>query len=82
LPYITEEQRLELDKGRDPASAGELNYCITMLVQNYMQSRGAVNYALINEAMGAMACARAEFYRRVAAPYEEKKRKENGDVYI
>jgi hypothetical protein len=28
-----------------------------------------------------MTCAKDEFYRRVVVPYEEKKRKENGDVY-
>lgn len=30
---------------------------------------------------GAIECAKLEFYRRVAAPYEDKKIAENGDVY-
>jgi len=31
--------------------------------------------------MGALEGAKLEFYRRVVVPYEEKKMKENGDVY-
>lgn len=31
--------------------------------------------------MGAVEGAKTEFYRRIAVPYEEKKIRENGDVY-
>ena len=31
--------------------------------------------------MGALECAKLELYRRVAAPYEDVKIMENGDVY-
>ncbi len=31
--------------------------------------------------MGALEGSKLEFYRRIAAPYENKKMKENGDVY-
>lgn len=30
---------------------------------------------------GVLRCAQLEFYRRVLVPYEDKKRKQNGDVY-
>jgi hypothetical protein len=33
------------------------------------------------EAVGAIECCKLEFYRRVAAPYEDRKIKTNGDVY-
>ena len=35
----------------------------------------------IGDVVNAMECAKLEFYRRVAAPYEDTKIKENGDVY-
>jgi len=35
----------------------------------------------INEVIGVLECAKLELYRRVAAPYEERKRIENGEVY-
>jgi len=33
------------------------------------------------DAIGALECAKLELYRRVAAPYEDTKIAENGDVY-
>ena len=41
----------------------------------------AGGYAVYNRAMGVFDCAAREFYRRVVAPYEDKKIMENGDVY-
>ena len=39
------------------------------------------SYATINDIIGALEGAKMEFYRRVVAPYEDEKIKENGDVY-
>jgi hypothetical protein len=39
------------------------------------------SYSIINDIVGVLECAKMEFYRRVAVPYEDKKRTENGDVY-
>ena len=41
---------------------------------------GEAKYADINELIGALECAKLEFYRRKAAPYEDKKAVENGDL--
>ena len=35
----------------------------------------------LNAIIGALECAKLELYRRVAAPYEDDKIIENGDVY-
>jgi hypothetical protein len=35
----------------------------------------------VNDVVGALDGAKAEFQRRVVAPYEDKKIRENGDVY-
>lgn len=80
MPYIKPERRPALDNGTDgPANAGELNYLITRLIFRYWQARG--NYAAIADVTGALQNAEAEFYRRVAVPYEDSKIDENGDVY-
>jgi len=63
-----------------PSSAGELNYAITALAVAYITAHG-LGYATINEVIGALECAKQEFYARVAGPYEDKKRLQNGDVY-
>ncbi len=81
MPYIAPEDRARLDRGEAPASAGELNYAITRLVDAYMERAGGIRYARLNEVVGALECAKLELYRRLAAPYEDEKIRENGDVY-
>lgn len=61
-------------------TAGELNYAITMLISEYVRRR-PLSYAVLNDVVGVLASAQAEFQRRVVAPYEDIKRAENGDVY-
>jgi hypothetical protein len=44
--------------------------------------KAGLSYKNINQAIGALECAKLELYRRVAAPYEDKKALINGDVYV
>ncbi len=82
MPYIRRDLRSRLDNREYvPAIEGELNYCITKMVNKYIQNTGGVSYQRINEVIGVLECAKLELYRRVAAPYEDKKMVENGDVY-
>lgn len=78
MPYIPQAER---DRAAiRPETPGELNYAITTLCNDYFQASGK-GYTAINEVVGALDCAKMEFYRRVAVPYEEKKQLQNGDVY-
>ncbi len=81
MPYITADARARLDKGGKPETPGELNYAITRLVDDYLIQKGGIRYAHVNEVIGALECAKLELYRRVAAPYENQKLNETGDVY-
>lgn len=85
MPYIDQEARHRLESGDAPKDAGELNYAVTRLVDAYLAAAaergGRVRYAHLNEAIGVLECAKLELYRRVAAPYEDTKTAENGDVY-
>lgn len=84
MPYISKERRFSLWERSlisvTPSSTGELNYCITRLCQNYLALNGS-SYSIINDIVGALECAKQEFYRRIAVPYEDKKIIDNGDVY-
>jgi hypothetical protein len=82
MPYINEDARRRLTDGGVPETSGELNYAITRLVDEYLVRAGGVRYGHINEVIGALECAKLELYRRVAAPYEDTKIEESGDVYI
>lgn len=81
MPYVDEVARRRLaDPARTPHNAGELNYRITQAVVQYLVFYGT-SYMTINDIMGALSGAKAEFYRRIAVPYEDRKAAENGNVY-
>jgi hypothetical protein len=81
MPYIDAKARVRLAEGGRPQTPGELNYAITRLVDEYLIDKGPMRYAHVNEVIGAMECAKLELYRRIAAPYEDRKIAEMGDVY-
>ena len=87
MPYITQEERLQYDRileeiipilKEKPAESvdGHLNYIVTRIIKEVYPLR----YYHINKAMGVLECIKHEFYRRVAAPYEDTKIEQNGDV--
>jgi hypothetical protein len=87
MPYIKSEKREkytivlnELVSILKAAPAeevdGELNYVVTKILKEVYPLR----YYHINKAMGVLECIKQEYYRRVAAPYEDTKKKESGDV--
>ena len=78
MPYISKERR-EAAK-TNPVTAGELNYAISSLCQQYCLDQG-LSYQIINDVVGAMHGALDEFNRRVTAVYEDRKIVENGDIY-
>lgn len=82
MPYIHQDDRLllELNGNASSTTPGELNYVITNVCIEYMNTKGK-NYQTVNDIVGALEGAKLEFYRRVAAPYEDMKIKQNGDVY-
>jgi ribosomal protein S3AE len=87
LPYIKPEKRTKYEKPVNELIAtlkalsseevdGELNYIITKILKNIYP----LKYHHLNKAIGVLECAKQEFYRRVASPYEDLKIKENTDV--
>jgi hypothetical protein len=83
MPYIKSYIRKDIDFKTDhlnPRCAGELNYLFSMIAKQYLENTGK-SYQTCNDVLGALDGASKEFYRRVVAPYEDEKLKENGDVY-
>ncbi len=87
MPYIKAAKRTKYDvilrelidilKALPPEEIdGELNYVITRLLKEIYP----LKYFHINKAIGVLECAKLEYYRRVAAPYEDLKIKGSGDV--
>jgi hypothetical protein len=85
MPYIKDEERRIYSPnayGMPTAiTVGQLNYQITEVCNLYRWSKDKASYQTINDILGALEGAKLEFYRRLAAPYEDQKIKQNGDVY-
>jgi hypothetical protein len=80
VPYIKEDEKPYMQFAL-PKTPGELNFMLTTIVKAYWNYKGSTGYQHINDIIGALEGAKLEFYRRVAAPYEDTKITENGDVY-
>lgn len=93
MPYIKQEFRDVLDPAIEHLAnalrelecdypetvvEGNVNYAVTRLIDNLYSNGG---YKAINDAVGVLECVKQEFYRRVAAKYEDFKKEMNGDVY-
>lgn len=92
MPYIKQEKRDVLNptvdeivnalrelESDDPTNnmEGNINYIVTTILHRVYKGGG---YRGVNDAMGVLASIQAEFYRKVAAPYEDQKEFENGSV--
>jgi len=84
MPYIPQEKdRKQLDEvvisfigcGDTDDCTGKLNYFLFKLAKHYGR-----NYKSYRDFLGELEAAKLEIYRRLVAPYEDKKIIENGDV--
>lgn len=86
MPYVDTDSRIRLEALTEEISkscitgAGDLNYAFSLLCKRYLDING-VRYQYVNDIVGALEGAKLEFYRRIAAPYEDTKIESNGDVY-
>jgi len=86
MPYIDNGKRWKFFErlnliGDDIESAGDLDYCITALCNSYLKKCGGLKFENLAKIAGTILFVLLENYRRIAAPYEDKKKNENGDVY-
>lgn len=97
MPYIDQDERLQLDQGIDNLVSliknvrsntlenphdiknhlGRINYCFSRIASNLM---GDISYSKIAMITGVLENIKQEFYRRLAAPYEDQKIIANGDI--
>lgn len=67
--------------GYDGAFTGLLNYACTRLALSVVRRRfGTLRYWLIASLSGVFQNIAAEFYRRIAIPYEDRQIEQSGDV--
>jgi hypothetical protein len=56
-----------------------LNYLITKICHLYINANKEC-YQTMNDIVGALECAKFEFYRKLIVKYENKKEKQNGKI--
>lgn len=86
MPYISPPRRQQLSAQPWPETPGELNYIVTAACLRYLYNKPSgelkkPNYEAFNSVVGVLECAKQELYRRAIAPYEDKKKEENGEIY-
>lgn len=86
MPYIHQERRKDFDEllaelGPRIKNKGEMNYCVSILMMWYVSIHGE-GYQNISDAKDALVNAAEEFSRLRLAPYEDVKRKENGELEL
>ncbi len=93
MPYITQAQRANLDGAIDELANrvrltceqdkkrpdGMLNYIMTKLLLKTVAKD--LRYINLQRAVGCLECCKLELYRKKAAPYEDRKAADNGEVY-
>lgn len=89
MPYIEREARAMINPEIDAlirslrsrgSRLGELNYAITQLLLD-VGLGSHPHYSSYAAVIGVLETAKLELYRKLAAPYEDKKAVENGEVY-
>lgn len=78
MPYISKSEQRKVNEG-SIKTAGQFNYALNQLIAQYFE-QNKINYQTCNDIVGGMECAKMELYRRLIAPYEDKKILMNGDV--
>lgn len=79
MPYIPIQDRRAINAGASPTKPGGLNYKLTKEILDYLGTEP--NYQRFNDVVGVIECIKLELYRRMVSPYEDKKIRENTDVY-
>ena len=87
MPYINRNARVVMDPlleglAQQITEPGDLNYVVSRLLSLcIVASHDTPGYHSLSQWRAALTDAAEEFYRRVMAPYEDYKRRRNGDVY-
>ncbi len=89
MPYITQSKRKPIDDAvtkvaiaimslPDKDSDGAFNYAVTRLILIVFGKTGYGNFVRV---AGSLEEIKAEYRRRMVAPYEDMKKDQNGDAY-
>jgi len=84
MPYIKKEKRFKFDKPISDLittidSVGELTYVFYKIAIG-IAHKWPIKYSELAKITAALEHSKLELYRNLISPYEDEKRRENGDV--
>jgi len=89
MPYIKQELRHKLENSIISTARslsnlewkkGNVNFAISTILKLWIQEKG-ISYDILSDITGVLNDVKTEFERKVVAPYEDNKEKENGEIY-
>ena len=80
MPYIRKSQREYIRTTLEMEKPGDLTFSFTETCRLYLERHGE-SYRTYNDILGSLECTKLELYRRKIAQYEDKKIKQNGDIW-
>lgn len=87
MPYIENDRREKKFNSlvecliSNMEDVGDLDYCITKMCKLFIYKSGRIKFENMAKVAGTILFVILENYRRMTAPYEDKKKEINGDVY-
>jgi len=82
MPYIPTHRRIQLKNKDDyPRDEGDLAYHLTQDYLSWLDTQGEWRFKHFARLVGTVVLSLFEFWWRVVRPYEDRKKKLNGDVY-
>ncbi len=80
MPYISPIQRTKVIH-RGATTPGEIGYELAKVVDRYLCRKPDIRFKDLAEVLAGLESVKLEFYRRVVAPYEDGKLKDNGEAF-
>ncbi len=86
MPYINRDRQADFEELVKTArqqridNPGELNFLFSTMALEFLRQHG-FNYTQMNAVVGVYECSKDEFKRQILHPYEDEKRKVNGDIF-
>jgi len=80
MPYIKHTER-DWARGNITAPEGDFAYHLTLDYLKWLDTKGKRRFKHFASLVGIVILSLLELWWRVIRPYEDKKKKENGDVF-
>lgn len=80
MPFITQQQRADINSGQEPRDMGELSYLVYTIALEYVHRNGTPQWRDYAEVVGAIDSAITALKEYHMIPHEDEAILRNGDI--